>query len=153
VVPSSGIPTFWSPSHPGKTSTIDLTVTDSPERLIRCGLYYDHYGSAHQASYSEWSLHPKLKPDSKPKRNFDRADWEKIGLTVQTSMNPWPTISSDTGLGLAVEELVKLTTNGYRVIHTSYKAITILQTMVLRCSSSSSGERSIEHVGNGKKVA
>jgi Endonuclease-reverse transcriptase len=40
-----GILTFWSMSHPGKTSTIDLTVTDSPERLIRCRLYHDHYGS------------------------------------------------------------------------------------------------------------
>jgi ribonuclease HI len=105
-----GIPTFWSLSHPGKTSTIDLTVTDSPGRLIRCRLYHDHYGSDHRATYSEWSLHPELKPDSKLKRNFDRADWEKIGLTVQTLMNPWPTISSDSDLELAVEKLVKSTT-------------------------------------------
>jgi Endonuclease-reverse transcriptase/Reverse transcriptase (RNA-dependent DNA polymerase) len=104
-----GIPTFWSPSHPGKTSTIDLTVTDSPGRLIRCHLYHDHYGSDHRATYSEWSIHPELKPDSKPKRNFNRADWEKIGLMVQTLMSPWPVISSDSDLELAVEKLVKST--------------------------------------------
>jgi hypothetical protein len=38
-------PTFWSLSHPGKTSTIDLTVTDSPEKLVKCHLYHNHYGS------------------------------------------------------------------------------------------------------------
>lgn len=104
-----GTPTFWSPSHPGKTSTIDLTVTDSPERLVRCHLYHEHYGSDHRATYSEWSLHPELKPDPKPKRNFDRADWEKIGLTVQTLMSPRPTISSGSDLELAAEKLVKST--------------------------------------------
>ena len=29
-----GTPTFWSLTHPGKTSTIDLTLTDSPERIL-----------------------------------------------------------------------------------------------------------------------
>jgi Endonuclease-reverse transcriptase len=99
--------TFWSLSHPGKSSTIDLTVTDSPGRVAKCHLYHDHYGSDHRATYSEWSLQPELKPHSKPKRDYHRADWEKIRRTVQTLMQPWPTITSNTDLELAIEKLVK----------------------------------------------
>jgi hypothetical protein len=92
-----------------KRTMIDVTVTDSPGRLIRCRLYHDYYGSNHQATYSEWSLHPELKPELKPKRNFNQADREQIALTVQTLMNPWPTISSDSDLELTVEKLVEST--------------------------------------------
>ena len=90
-----GLSTHWSMSQPWKTSVIDLTVTDCPERLINCQLYHDHYGSDHRATYSEWSLHPERNADIKPRRAYQRADWEKIGLIVQRLMEPLPSIISE----------------------------------------------------------
>ena len=34
-----GTATFWSLSDPGRNSTIDQTVTDRPDRLVKCHLY------------------------------------------------------------------------------------------------------------------
>lgn len=67
------IPTYWSLNQPGKTSTIDLTVTDRRERLIKCHLYHDNYGSDHRATFSEWSLKPDRVTDRKPRRAYERA--------------------------------------------------------------------------------
>jgi hypothetical protein len=102
-----GIPTFWSTTFPGKTSTINLTLTDSPERLVRCHLYHDNYGSDHRGIYSEWSLYPGYRPDHKPKRAYDRADWEKIGLAVKATMDFQNTITNKRELELSVKELVR----------------------------------------------
>jgi hypothetical protein len=66
-----GTPTFWSLSHPGSTSTIDLTVTNTPESLIKCRLYHDHYGSDHRATYSEWSIQPTQNAERKPRKAYD----------------------------------------------------------------------------------
>jgi len=104
-----GLSTYWSMSQPWKTSVIDLTVTDCPERLIKCQLYHDHYGSDHRATYSEWSLHPERNADIKPRRAYQRADWEKIGLMVQRLMEPLPSITSGMELESAVERLITAT--------------------------------------------
>jgi hypothetical protein len=61
-----GTPTYWSISHPGSHSTIDLTVTDAPGKLMKYHLYHDHYGSDHRATYSEWSLQPTRNTDRTP---------------------------------------------------------------------------------------
>ena len=84
-----GTPTYWSMSHPGSNSTIDLTVTDAPGNLVKCHLYHDHYGSDHQAVYSEWSLNPSRNAERKPRRAYDRADWERIGESeTQITQSP-----------------------------------------------------------------
>ena len=101
-----GQPTFWSLTEPGKASTIDLTVTDSPERLIKCHLYHDHYGSDHRATYSEWSLYPERTVNRKPRRAFERADWGKIGPRLQSLLEPWPSINSESDLEAAVTRLI-----------------------------------------------
>lgn len=106
-----GLPTFWSTTFPGKTSTIDLTVTDSVERLIRCNLYHDNYGSDHRGVYSEWSLQPQYRPDPKPRRAYDRADGEKIGLAVKTAIEPQDTIRNNRDLELTVERLIRSTSS------------------------------------------
>jgi hypothetical protein len=105
-----GTLTFWSLKDPGKTSTLDLTVTNSLEQLIKCHLYHDHYGSGHRGTYSEWSLHPERKPECKPRRNYERAKWDQIGRTIQDLLVPWPTIASERELDTTVERLI-LTTN------------------------------------------
>jgi hypothetical protein len=73
-----GTPTFWSLNKLGRTSTIDQTVTDNPYRLIKCHLYHENYGSDHCATWSEWDLQAKRHVITKPKRAYDRADWDKI---------------------------------------------------------------------------
>ena len=87
-----GTPTFWSLTHPGKTSTIDLTVTDSPRRLLESHLHHEHYGSDHRATYTEWALYPEHRAEPKPKRAYERANWAKIGSMIQTTLEPWPSL-------------------------------------------------------------
>jgi hypothetical protein len=48
-----GTATFWSLSYLGRNSTIDQTVTDQPNLLVKCYLYHDNYGSDYRATYSE----------------------------------------------------------------------------------------------------
>lgn len=79
-----GTATFWSLSHPGRNSTIDLTVTNTPALLIKCRLYHDNYGSGHRGTYSEWYLQARRNATTKPRKAYDRADWEKIGNEIQT---------------------------------------------------------------------
>jgi hypothetical protein len=63
---SQGTPTYWSISHPGSNSTINLTVMDAPGSLIKYQLYHNHYGSDHRAVYSEWSLDPSWTAEREP---------------------------------------------------------------------------------------
>ena len=102
-----GIPTFWSLSHPGRNSTIDQTVTDRPDLLIKCHLYHDNYGSDHRATYSEWSLRTRSNPATKARKAYDRADWDKIGKEVQSLMGPWETPSTTQALDAIVEKLTR----------------------------------------------
>ncbi|EED11875.1 hypothetical protein TSTA_110550, partial [Talaromyces stipitatus ATCC 10500] len=81
-----GTPTYWSPSHPGKTLVLDLTLTNDPTTLIKCQLYHDNYGLDHRGTYSEWDLRPERNENAKPKRAYDRADWAKIGQRLVESL-------------------------------------------------------------------
>jgi len=105
----SGIPTYWSLSHPGKSSTLDLTLTDAPERILRCQLYHDNYGSDHRATYSEWDMQPKQVPTQKPRLAFDRAEWESIGKMIQTTVRQPHTIASKELLDQVVNNLIQAT--------------------------------------------
>ncbi|EED16645.1 conserved hypothetical protein [Talaromyces stipitatus ATCC 10500] len=77
-----GTPTYWSPSLPGKASVLDLTLTNDPAKLMKCQLYRDNYGSDYHGTYSEWDLRPECNKNPKPKRAYDRADWDKIGSAL-----------------------------------------------------------------------
>ncbi|GMG17056.1 unnamed protein product [Aspergillus oryzae] len=105
-----GTPTYWSMSYPGSNSTIDLTVTDTPESLIKCHLYHDHYGSDHRAVYSEWSLDPSRNAEREPRRAYDRADWKQIGESVQAQIAQTPPIHTEAELEGAVAKLITCTT-------------------------------------------
>ena len=48
-----GTATYWALNNPGQNSTIDQTVTDRLDLLIKCQLYHENYGSDHCATYSE----------------------------------------------------------------------------------------------------
>jgi hypothetical protein len=82
-----GTTTYWALNNPGQNSTIDQTVTDSPERLMKCHLYHDNYGSDHRATYSEWNLQPQITSRKKPRKAYERADWTKIGEEVALQMS------------------------------------------------------------------
>ena len=102
-----GIPTFWSLSHPGRNSTIDQTVTNRPDLLIKCHLYYDNYGSDHRATYSAWSLRTRHNSAAKARKAYDRADWDKIGNEVQSIMGPWKEPDTTQALDAMVEKLTR----------------------------------------------
>ena len=73
-----GTATYWSLNDPGRNSTIDQTVTDRPDLLIKCHLYHENYGSDHRATYSEWNLQAQHKPTTKARKAYERADWNKL---------------------------------------------------------------------------
>jgi hypothetical protein len=66
-----GTATFWSLSYPGRNSTIDQTVTNELNLLIKCHIYHDNYGSDHRATYSEWSLRMRRNPTAKARKAYD----------------------------------------------------------------------------------
>ena len=76
-----GTATFWPFNDPGKSTTIDQTVTNRPELLIKCHLYHENYGSDHRATYSEWNLRSQRQPAAKAKKAYDRADWARSPKT------------------------------------------------------------------------
>ena len=63
-----GTATFWSLSHPGRNSTIDQTVTDRPDLLVKCHLYHENYGSDHRATTQNGALEPGATPPPKRKK-------------------------------------------------------------------------------------
>ncbi|EED11824.1 reverse transcriptase, putative [Talaromyces stipitatus ATCC 10500] len=105
-----GTPTYWSPSLPGKASVLDLTLTNDPAKLMKCQLYRDNYGSDHRGTYSEWDLRPERNENPKPKRAYDRADWDKIGSALLELLGQGPEISSAADLDYEVNRLVEATT-------------------------------------------
>jgi hypothetical protein len=105
-----GTPTYWSLSNPGRNSTIDQTVTDRPEILIKCHLYHENYGSDHRATYSEWNLHPHSKRATQTRKAYERADWNKIGEEVVRRTGPWKEIKTRPALDEAVQNLTEATT-------------------------------------------
>ena len=104
-----GTATFWSLSHPGRTSTIDQTVTDRHSQLVKCHLYHDNYGSDHRATYSEWSLTTTRKPTAAARKAYDRADWTKIGECVLQHMEPWKEVKTRPALDDVVGKLTRET--------------------------------------------
>lgn len=105
-----GQPTFWSLKEPGKTSVLDLTLTNNTERLVKCQLYHNHYRSDHRGTYSEWNLQPKQNTKPKLKRAYDRADWTKVGQGILNLIDPQSRILSNQDLDRAVEKLIHTTT-------------------------------------------
>ena len=104
-----GTATFWPLNDPGKSTTIDQTVTDRPDLLIKCHLYHENYGSDHRATYSEWSLHAHHKPNAKPRKAYERANWGKIGAEVLQQMGPWKEVRTRPALDEIVERLTEAT--------------------------------------------
>ncbi|KAI3111220.1 hypothetical protein CBS147330_9923 [Penicillium roqueforti] len=104
-----GTATFWPLNDPGKSTTIDQTVTNRPEQLIKCHLYHENYGSDHRATYSEWNLRPRRQPAAKAKKAYDRADWAKIAEDVVRQIGPWKEVKTRSALDEAVERLTEAT--------------------------------------------
>ncbi|THC87303.1 hypothetical protein EYZ11_013252 [Aspergillus tanneri] len=104
-----GTATFWSLSNPGRNSTIDQTVTNRPDLLIKCHLYHDNYGSDHRATYSGWNLRTQRKPPGKAKKAFDRADWGRIASEVLQQMGPWKEVKTRPALDKVVERFTEAT--------------------------------------------
>ncbi|CAG8068633.1 unnamed protein product, partial [Penicillium nalgiovense] len=104
-----GTATYWAFNNPGQNSTIDQTVTDNLDLLIKCHLYHENYGSDHRATYSEWNLQPRSRPNTKARKAYERADWTKIGEEVARQMNPWRQIKTRPTLDRVVENLTAAT--------------------------------------------
>ncbi|KAJ5240343.1 reverse transcriptase [Penicillium citrinum] len=100
-----GTATYWALNNPGQNSTIDQTVTDRPDLLIKCQLYHENYGSDHRATYSEWNLQAQSRPSLKARKLYDRADWARIGEEVTRQMSPWKEIKTRPTLDRVVESL------------------------------------------------
>lgn len=83
-----GTVTFWSLSHPGRNSTIDQTVMDQPDLLVKCHLYHENYRSDHCTTYSEWSLRARCNPTTKARKAYGHSDWDKIGDEVLWKIGP-----------------------------------------------------------------
>lgn len=104
-----GTVTYWSLNRPGRNSTIDQTVTDCPDRLVKCHLYHENYGSDHRATYSEWNLQTQRNSIRKRKA-YTRADWTKIGHEIQEQIGPWKEIKTRPTLDGTVQKLIDATT-------------------------------------------
>eukprot|EP00136_Aspergillus_niger_P005212 XP_001395701.2 reverse transcriptase [Aspergillus niger CBS 513.88] len=101
--------TYWSLNQPGKTSVLDLTLTNDVTRLIKCQLYHDHYGSDHRGTYSEWNLQAEQTRKPKPKRAYDRADWARVAQDILRQIDPPVNIQSAQDLDYAVNNLIQTT--------------------------------------------
>ncbi|GAA3296697.1 hypothetical protein GCM10020218_080510 [Dactylosporangium vinaceum] len=104
-----GTATYWALNNPGQNSTIDQTVTDNPELLVKCHLYHENYGSDHRATYSEWNLQPQSTPGTKTKKAYERADWARIGDEIVQQMSPWKDIRTRPTLDRVVQQLTSAT--------------------------------------------
>ena len=102
----SGTPTYWSLSRPGQRSTIDLTLTNARENLVKCELYEDNFGSDHRATCSEWKMTLEHRPRPQSRKAYARADWAKIGAMIRTKMGESPHIETIDQLEQEVDNLV-----------------------------------------------
>ncbi|CEJ62845.1 Putative Reverse transcriptase [Penicillium brasilianum] len=105
-----GTATYWSLSQPGRISTIDQTVTNRPDLLIKCHLYHEHYGSDHRATYSEWALQTHRITTAQKRKAYSRADWNKIGENVARQTGPRKEIKTRPTLDDTVQKLIDATT-------------------------------------------
>lgn len=106
----SGIPTYWSLSRPGQRSTIDLTLTNTPDSIVKCDLYRDNFASDHCATYSEWDIRVEQRPETTPRRAYKQAEWAKIGAMIHSHMSGAPKIQTKGELDQAVKTLIDITT-------------------------------------------
>lgn len=104
-----GTATFWPLNDPGKSTSIDQTVTDRLDLLIKCHLYHENYGSDHRATYSEWNLQAHRNINATPRKAYERANWDKIGAEVLQQMDPWKEIKTRPTLDAIVEKLTRIT--------------------------------------------
>jgi hypothetical protein len=104
-----GTATFWPLNDPGKNTTIDQTVTNRPELLVKCHLYHENYGSDHRATYSEWSLRAPRQPTGEARKAYDRAGWHRIADEVHRQLGPWKEVKTRPALDEAVERLTEAT--------------------------------------------
>ncbi|OGE46890.1 hypothetical protein PENARI_c093G11063, partial [Penicillium arizonense] len=104
-----GTATFWPFNDPGKSTTIDQTVTNRPDLLVKCHLYHENYGSDHRATYSEWNLRSQRQPAAKAKKAYDRADWCKIAEDVRRQLGPWKEVKTRPALDETVDKLTEAT--------------------------------------------
>ena len=103
-----GNATYWSYNRPGQRSTIDLTLTNEQQRLIQCKLHHDAFGSDHRATVSEWNMQVEQRPETPPKKAYDRADWPCMGTKIQAKLQHGGQIESRQQLDEAVAELTTL---------------------------------------------
>ncbi|KAJ6071025.1 hypothetical protein N7467_012344 [Penicillium canescens] len=73
--------------HSGSSTT--QTITNRPDLLFKCHLYYKNYESDHHATYSEWNLKSQRQLAAKAKKVYERADWYKIAEDVLRQIGPW----------------------------------------------------------------
>ena len=104
-----GTATYWALNYPGQNSTIDQTLTDKPDLLVKCQLYHENYGSDHRATYSEWNIQAQRRPSAIDRKSYERANWARIGEEVASQMNPWKEIKTRPALDQAVESLTAAT--------------------------------------------
>jgi hypothetical protein len=86
-------------------------VTNSPDLLIKCHLYHDNYGSDHRGTYSEWYLQAQRNLTAKPRKAYDRADWEKIGKDIHGLFERPGELDSPEALDTVVGRLTRTTAN------------------------------------------
>lgn len=106
----SGTPTYWSLSRPGQRSTVDLTLTDTPDSMVECDLYRDNFGSDHCATLSGWDIRVQQRPEPPPRRAYKRAEWAKIGSMIHSHMLGFPKVETRGELDQAVKTLIDITT-------------------------------------------
>lgn len=102
-----GNPTYWALQCPGQRSVIDLTLTDKLQRLVKCELYHENYGSDHRGTLSEWNMGLEQKPKARPRRAYERADWAKIGQQVCVRLSNGLQVQTPAQLDRAAEEVIK----------------------------------------------
>lgn len=104
---AEGNATYWSLSCPGQNSVIDLTLTNEPPRLVKCELYHENYGSDHRGTLSEWDMQLERRPETQPRRAYERADWAKIGQQIRRRLNEDAQIETPAQLDHAVDRLTR----------------------------------------------
>ncbi|KAK9847032.1 Endonuclease/exonuclease/phosphatase [Penicillium brevicompactum] len=107
---ASDLITFFQANATQGGITIDQTVKDRPELLIKCHLYHENYGSDHRATYSKWNLQTHSKRTTQTRKAYERADWNKIGKEVTQRIGPWKEIKTRLALDEAVQNLTEATT-------------------------------------------
>jgi hypothetical protein len=102
-------PTYWSLSYPGTKSTLDLTLTNVPEQVLKCHLYEESFGSDHRAIISEWNIQPELRRDTPPRLQYERTDWNRVGQQIQENLETPSRIDTREELEQTVDNLINAT--------------------------------------------